>query len=55
LYVYDLKGTQLKSYNLNKGDCNVTIYGNELIAGIYLYSLVVDGKMVDTKQMILTE
>jgi len=55
LYVYDLKGTQLRSYNLNKGDCNVTIYGNELIAGIYLYSLVVDGKMVDTKQMILTE
>jgi len=55
LYVYDLKGTQLRSYNLNKGDCNVTIYGNELIAGVYLYSLVVDGRMVDTKQMILTD
>ena len=28
---------------------------NEFVAGMYLYSLVCDGKIVDTKQMLLTE
>jgi hypothetical protein len=34
---------------------NVTINANEFVAGMYLYSLVCDGKIVDTKQMLLTE
>lgn len=32
-----------------------TIFGNELQAGLYIYSLVTDGKLVGSKQMILTE
>jgi len=34
---------------------NVIINANEFAAGMYLYSLVCDGKIVDTKQMLLTE
>jgi hypothetical protein len=33
---------------------SITIEGNTLSAGIYFYTLVCDGKPVDTKQMVLT-
>jgi len=34
---------------------SITIKGSELNPGMYLYTLIVDGKEVDTKRMILTE
>jgi hypothetical protein len=33
----------------------VTIDGGTLSSGQYVYSLVVDGKKVDSKQMVLTK
>jgi len=33
----------------------LTISGSELNAGMYFYSLIADGKEVDTKKMILTK
>lgn len=55
IYVYNMVGTQLKSIQLyGTGRGNITINGNELSAGMYLYALVVDGKIIDTKRMILT-
>jgi hypothetical protein len=33
----------------------ITMSGNSLEPGMYLYALVVDGKEVDTKRMILTK
>jgi len=33
----------------------VEIKGSDLQAGMYLYSLIVDGREVDTKRMILTK
>ncbi len=56
LYIYNMNGTQLQQYNVNgKGKQTVTINGNSLDPGMYLYALVVDGKEVDTKRMILTK
>lgn len=56
LYVYDMNGTQLKSYPLaQRGKSNITIYGSELTAGMYLYALIADGKVIDTNRMILTK
>ena len=56
LYVYNMQGTQLQQYNLNgKAKQFATINGNSLLPGIYLYSLVIDGKEIDTKRMILTK
>ena len=47
---------QLKSYPLvQRGKGNVTINGSELTAGMYLYALIADGKVIDTKRMILTK
>jgi hypothetical protein len=37
------------------GESSIIIGANELYAGTFLYSLVVDGKIIDTKQMIITE
>jgi hypothetical protein len=56
LYVFDMKGAIIKTLPiLSKGQGSVDIYGYELNPGMYIYSLLVDGKEVDTKRMILTE
>lgn len=56
IYLYNMSGVQLNKYDINIfGEGSITISANELYAGIYLYSLVVDGKLIDTKQMIITE
>ena len=56
LHICNMTGTLLKTITVNqRGTGNVTINANEFVAGMYLYSLVCDGKIVDTKQMLLTE
>lgn len=56
LYVYDLQGKQVKSITITgRGATFETIHGSELQAGLYIYSLVTDGKLVGSKQMVLTE
>ena len=54
--IYSLEGKEMKRIPVNdRGEVSVRISGNELPAGVYLYSLISDGKVVDTKRMILTE
>jgi len=56
IYVYDMNGGQLKNYSINeRGKGNITIQGAEFNAGMYLYALIADGKVIDTKRMILTK
>ncbi|MDR0683067.1 MAG: tail fiber domain-containing protein [Dysgonamonadaceae bacterium] len=56
LCIYDLQGAQLKQTAIpERGEGAYTLYGSELKAGIYLYSLIADGQEVDTKRMILTK
>lgn len=56
LYIYDMQGTQIKNVSdLTKGNGTVTINGGELKAGMYIYTLIADGKEVDTKRMILID
>jgi len=56
IYIYDMTGVQLAQYPVTTfGEGAVTINANELYAGSFLYSLVVDGKLIDTKQMVLTK
>jgi len=55
IYVYDMNGVQLKNYSISeRGKGNLVIQGSELKAGMYLYALIADGKVIDTKRMILT-
>lgn len=56
IYIYDMQGSQLKSIPAQgRGESQVTITANDLGAGMYLYALVADGKLIDSKQMILTK
>lgn len=56
LYIYNMNGTQLKSIQLHqKGSGSVTINGGEFKAGMYMYTLIADGQVIDTKRMILTD
>jgi len=56
LCIYNLQGTQIKQVKITqRGEDSQWISGSELNAGMYLYALIVDGKEVDTKRMILTK
>jgi len=55
IYVYNLQGIELKSFPVTQGFNTITIHGSELPAGMYLYALVVDNEIIDTKRMILTK
>lgn len=56
LAVYDLNGNQKLRRNITaRGNVDVVIEGNSLVAGLYLYTLVADGMEVATKRMILTD
>ena len=56
LYVYDLTGRQVKSYEIqDRGQGSLTVKAYELEAGTYIYSLIVDNREIDTKKMILTK
>jgi len=56
IYIYNLQGVELKAYSLvQTGRNRVIVHGSELPAGMYLYTLVVDNQILDTKRMILTK
>ena len=53
--IYDMVGSQLMKLNVTKSYSSIFVNGSELKAGMYMYSLIVDGKEIDTKRMILTD
>lgn len=54
--VSSASGNTMKTFTLtNKGAGSVTINAGELAAGSYYYTLIVDGKKADSKQMILVK
>lgn len=56
LYIYDLNGHQVDSKNITeRGNVSLVIEGRSFDAGMYLYSLITNGTIVDTKRMILTK
>ncbi|MGI8952478.1 MAG: tail fiber domain-containing protein [Chitinophagaceae bacterium] len=56
LMITDASGHTLKTYTISSsGNGKQIIYGNELISGMYQYSLWIDGKLIHTKKMVLTK
>lgn len=54
--VYDLNGKQLVSFPVTqKGQSSIIINSEKLAAGIYIYSMIADGNMLDAKRLIVTE
>jgi len=56
LYIYNLSGEPVKTISVSgRGDTEVEILAHELNAGIYIYSLLADGQLIGTRQMVITE
>ena len=55
IYIFDMNGRMQKQIPVDSSMQSVTISGGEFPAGIYLYSLAVGGKEIDTKRMILSK
>ena len=56
IHIYDMNGTEFVAFSIDTfGQGELTINAGTLRAGMYLYSLIADGELIDTKQMILTK
>lgn len=54
IVIFDMNGTLLKTHPIRTaGSGQIVINGRELKAGMFIYSLLVNNKEVDTKKMIL--
>ena len=53
--ITDSKGSSLKTYSASRGEGRLNIKAGDLPAGIYNYSLYVNNKLVDTKQMMIVK
>ncbi|HPD64583.1 MAG TPA: tail fiber domain-containing protein [Bacteroidia bacterium] len=52
--ITDLQGIILKKYNIiNQGNGSIMVKQKDLKSGIYLYSLIIDNQVIDTRKMIL--
>ena len=52
--ITDAKGSILKAYPVSSGQGQLNIKSSDLPAGTYYYSLFVNDKKIDTRQMIIT-
>lgn len=56
IFVYDLSGKQIKQIEItDKGEATIIISASDFDAGMYIYSLIVDNKVIDSKRMIVTK
>ena len=56
IFIYNMNGEQIEKLSISeRGDVSVPINGYKLEAGMYLYSLITDGNLIDTKRMVLTK
>ena len=55
IYIFDMSGKMQKQIPIDSSMQSVTIEGYELSAGMYIYSLVIGGKEVKTRRMILSK
>ncbi len=56
LLLFDMQGKLIKTYPIAiAGEGQIAITANSYAAGMYLYSLVVDGNEIATRKIILTE
>ena len=56
IFIYDLSGKQIQSLPVTeRGETDITVYASGLSAGMYVYTLVVDGQVKVTRRMIVSE
>lgn len=56
LYIYDLQGKQLRNITItDRGATTLTIEADKMDAGMYIYSLILDGAEIDSKRFIVSK
>ena len=56
LYIYDLSGKQIEQHPVEgRGNTVMTIHAERMDAGMYVFSLIADKKVVTTKKMIVVK
>ena len=56
IFIYDMSGKLVQSLPVTeRGETDITVYARDLTAGMYIYTLVVDGKVSVTRRMIVEE
>ena len=56
LCIYDMSGKQISQKTISdRGEVTYSFMSEGLDAGMYLYSLIIDGKLINTCRMILTK
>jgi hypothetical protein len=55
LAIYSMLGSQVQSVNLNENQGTLNLDVSSLPAGLYFYTLVVDGNAINTKKMLVTK
>ena len=56
IFIYDMSGKQVQNIAVSeRGETNITVYASDLSAGMYIYTLVVDGKAAVTRRMIVSK
>lgn len=53
LEIHNLKGISLQTFDLKKGTGSIQLEATEWPAGVYVYYLIVDKEMIDSKVMIV--
>ena len=53
--VFNMQGTMLSQTNVSPSTDRITINGSDYGPGMYIYSLIVNGREMDSKRMILTK
>ncbi|MDD6209100.1 MAG: tail fiber domain-containing protein [Bacteroidales bacterium] len=56
IYIFNMQGTLLKNYPLDSaGEGTLEIQAADLQPGMYIYSLMIDNREIDTKRMVVTQ
>ena len=56
IFIYDMSGKQVENIAVSeRGETNITVYARDLVAGMYFYTLVVDGRVSVTRRMVVTK
>jgi hypothetical protein len=57
IFIFDMNGRMVKQYDFANvsGNQEITILSNTFDAGMYFYTLLINGKEVDTKKMFITK
>ena len=55
LTIYSMLGSQVENVNLNENQGTLNVDVSSLPAGLYFYTLMVDGNAINTKKMLITK